>query len=373
MRFNIDGRLLQQQLSAVNKVINSKNALSILDNFLFELNGSELTITGSDQENTVRAKLEVMDCDGSGRIALPAKTLLEITKEVNNQPVTFILNDQTGEIDLQFMNGKFRFMGINADEFPQGDSMENSTQDLVVPAGVVLKGIENTVYAVSSENIRPIMTGIFWDIHEDEIVFVASDTHKLVRYINKEVSPGFERSFIMPAKPANILKGIIGKEDTVSIKIGEKGASFSFGDFSLTCRFIKGNYPNYNRVIPVDNPYRIIVDRASLLNAMRRVAIFASKASNLVKIEMQPGLIRLAAQDLDYGTSAEERVMCDYEGEEMTIGFNSAFTVEILNNMNGETTVIKLSDPARPGVFEPLEQEPNSELTTIQMPMQVIE
>lgn len=373
MRFNIDGKLLQQQLSAVNKVINSKNALSILDNFLFELSGSELTITGSDQENTVKARLEVLDSDGMGQIAVPAKTVLEITKEVSSQPVSFKLNEQTGEIDLEFLNGKFRFMGINADEFPKGDNLEETAQSFTVPASIVLKGIENTVYAVSQENIRPIMTGIFWDIHNDEIVFVASDTHKLVRYITREVSPGFERGFIMPSKPANILKGIIGKEDMVNIKIGDKGASFSFGDFSLTCRFIKGNYPNYNRVIPNDNPYSVTVDRQSMLNAMRRVAIFASKASNLVKMEMQAGMIRLAAQDLDYGTSAEERVMCDYEGNDMTIGFNASFTVEILNNMGGETAVIKLSDPARPGVFQPLEQEPNTELTTIQMPMQVIE
>ena len=373
MKFNIDGKLLQQQLSAVNKVINSKNALTILDNFLFELNGCELTITGSDQENTVKAKLEVMDCDGVGQIAVPAKTILEITKEISNQPVTFSLNDQTGEIELVFLNGQFKFMGVNADEYPKGESLATESLNFAVPASVVLKGIENTVYAVSQENIRPIMTGIYWDIHNDDIVFVASDTHKLVRYINREVAPGFEKSFIMPSKPANILKNIIGKEDMVQICIGDKGAQFSFGDFSLSCRFIKGNYPNYNRVIPTDNPYTVTIDRQSMLNAMRRVGIFASKASNLVKMEMQQGIMRLAAQDLDYGTSAEERVMCDYTGNEITIGFNSAFTLEILNNMGGETTIIKLSDPARPGIFMPLEQEPNTELTTIQMPMQVIE
>lgn len=373
MKFNIDGKLLQQQLSAVNKVINSKNALSILDNFLFELNGSELTITGSDQENTVKAKLEVVDCDGTGQIAIPAKTILEITKEISNQPVTFSLNDQTGEIELTFLNGQFKFIGVNADEFPKGDNLEVNATSFTVPASVVLKGIENTVYAVSQENIRPIMTGIFWDIHNEDITFVASDTHKLVRYINREAKPGFERGFIMPSKPANILKNIIGKEDIVEILIGEKGAQFTFGDFSLTCRFIKGNYPNYNRVIPTDNPYTVTIDRQSMLNAMRRVGIFASKASNLVKMEMQSGVMRLAAQDLDYGTSAKERIMCDYEGNDITIGFNSSFTLEILNNMGGETTIIKLSDPARPGIFQPLEQDPNTELTTIQMPMQVIE
>ncbi|MCH5233482.1 MAG: DNA polymerase III subunit beta [Muribaculaceae bacterium] len=373
MRFSIDGKILQQQLTSVNKVINSKNALSILDNFLFELKNDRLTITGSDQENTVTACIEVLDCDGDGSVAVPAKTLLEITKEVNNQPVSFSLNEQTGEIDLIFQNGKFRFMGINADEYPRTQTEEEEMQRFSMPASVVLKGIEKTVYAVSQETIRPIMTGIYWDIHEDNIVFVASDTHKLVKYTTREVKPGFERGFIMPAKPANILKGIIDKEDVVELLLGDKGATFKFGDFTLSCRFIKGNYPNYNRVIPNDNPFVITIDRVSMLNAMRRVAIFASKASNLVKLELSQGQIRLAAQDLDYGTSAEEKVLCDYQGNDMTIGFNSGFTLEILNNIGGDTTLIKLSDPARPGIFMPMEQEPDTELTTIQMPMQVID
>ncbi len=219
-----------------------------------------------------------------------------------------------------------------------------------------------------------MMTGIYWDIHEGDITFVASDTHKLVRYINTDVNPGISRGFIMPAKPASILKGILGKEDqAVKVTIGTKGAKFEFGDYTLTCRFIKGNYPNYNRVIPESNPFVVTIDRAAFLNAMRRVAIFASKASNLVKLEITQGSIRLAAQDLDYGTSAEERVMCDYQGNDMTIGFNSVFTVEILNNLGGETVLVKLSDPARPGIFEPLEQAANENIVTIQMPMQVIE
>lgn len=373
MRFNIDGKLFQQQLMAVNKVINSKNALSILDNFLFELNGSELTITGSDQENVVTAHVEVTDTDGQGAIAVPAKTLLEITKEISNQPVLFSLNETTGEIDMEFLNGKFRFMGVNADEFPRGEEKEEEIQTLVLPGTIVLKGIEKTIYAVSQETIRPIMTGIYWDIHEHDIIFVASDTHKLVRCSFTNVETGFERGFIMPSKPANILKGILGKEDTVVIKIGEKGASFEFGDFTLSCRFIKGNYPNYNRVIPTDNPFTMTIDRQSMLNAMRRVSIFASKASNLVRMEIKRDYLKLAAQDLDYGTSAEEKVMCDYQGNEMTIGFNAVFTVEILNNMNGETAMIKLSDPARPGIFQPFEQEEGMELITIQMPMQVVE
>lgn len=374
MRFNIDGKVFQQQLQAVNKVINSKNALSILDNFLFELEDGKLTITGSDQENIVSACVEVLDPDGDGAIAVPAKTLLEITKEISNQPLTFSLNEDTGEINISFLTGHFNFMGINAYEYPRGEKMDDDAQVLDIPASVVRKGIEKTIYAVSLEPIRPMMTGIFWDIHEGDITFVASDTHKLVRYINYEVSPEIVRSFIMPSKPAAILKGILDKEtENVRLIIGAKGARFEFGGYTLTCRFIKGNYPNYNRVIPATNPFSVQVDRATFLNAMRRVAIFASKASNLVKFELSSTLMKLSAQDLDYGTSAEERVMCEYEGNPLTIGFNAAFTVEILSNLGGETVVMRLSDPARPGIFEPLEQEPNENIVTIQMPLQVIE
>lgn len=298
MRFNIDGKLFQQQLQAVNKVINAKNALSILDNFLFELEGDKLTITGSDQENIVTARVEVMDSDGDGSVAVPAKSLLEITKEISNQPLTFNYNESTGEIEVEFLNGSFRFMGINADEFPKGDAADADAMVLTIPSSVILKGIEKTIYAVSTETIRPMMTGIYWDIHEGDITFVASDTHKLVRYINMEVNPGIERGFIMPAKPANILKGILGKEESdVVMTLGSKGAKFEFGAYSLTCRFIKGNYPNYNRVIPTSNPFTLTIDREAFLNAMRRVAIFASKASNLVKMEVNQSGVKLAAQD----------------------------------------------------------------------------
>lgn len=374
MRFNIDGKLFQQQLQAVNKVINSKNALSILDNFLFELEDGRLKITGSDQENIVSSCVEVMDPEGEGAIAVPAKTLLEITKEISNQPVTFSLNETTNEINVSFLTGHFNFMGINADEYPRGEKMDEDAQQLEIPSSVIKKGIEKTIYAVSLEPIRPMMTGIYWDIHEGDITFVASDTHKLVRYINYEVSPEIVRSFIMPAKPASILKGILDKQDgDVNLIIGAKGARFEFGGYTLTCRFIKGNYPNYNRVIPDTNPFTVQVDRETFLNAMRRVAIFASKASNLVKFDLSSSMMKLSAQDLDYGTSAEERVMCEYEGNPMTIGFNASFTVEILSNLGGETVVMRLSDPARPGIFEPLEQEQNENIVTIQMPLQVIE
>lgn len=374
MKFNIDGKVFQQQLQAVSKVINSKNAMSILDNFLFTLSEGTLTITGSDGENIVSSRVAVAESESDGAIALPAKTLLEITKEVNNQPLTFSLNENTGEIEVNFLSGRFQFMGINADEYPRGEEMDSDATELLIPAAVVRKGIEKTLYAVSTEPIRPMMTGIFWDIHHGDITFVASDTHKLVRYINSECDPGVETSFIMPSKPAGIIRSILDKEaETVKVTIGGKGARFEFGNFSLNCRFIKGTYPNYNRVIPVENPFSVTVDRATFLNAMRRVSIFASKASGLVKFDLSEGRMILSAQDLDYGTSAQEQVIAEYEGNPLIIGFSSIYTLEILASITDENVVVRLSNPARPGVFEPLEQEPNEQLVAIQMPLQVIE
>ncbi|MDE6338648.1 MAG: DNA polymerase III subunit beta [Muribaculaceae bacterium] len=373
MKFNVEGKTFQQQLAAVSKVINAKNALSILDNFLLKVEGDRLSITGSDQENVMTAYMTITESEGDGAIAVSAKRLLEITKEISSQPLTFYINDETKEIDIRFLNGHFNFMGVDAAEYPLRRSLEDSSRVMMLPASMVLKGVENTLFAVSADNVRPIMTGIFWDIHENDVTFVSSDTHKLVRYINAEVQPGFDASFILPSKPANILKGIIGKEEgDIKIEFDSKGATFEMGDFLLSCLFINGNYPNYNRVIPTENPFEMTIDRVSLLTALRRVSIFAAKSSNLVVLEIQPNEVILHAQDLDYGTSAEERVSCDYEGNSMTIGFNGQFMIEILNNLHDESVVIKLSEPSRPGLYTPLQQAENQNIVIIQMPMQVL-
>lgn len=374
MRFNVSGKALQTQLQAVSKVINSKNALAILDNFLLRVEDDKLFITGSDQENVMTATLEVMESDGNGEIAVNAKRLLEIVKEIANQPLTFYVNDNNKEIDIKFLNGHFNFMGVDAAEFPRKKDHEPDARVFSVPATVVLNGIENTLFAASTDPIRPIMTGIYWDIAPENITFVSSDTHKLVRYINRIAKPGLTDAFIMPAKPASIIRGILPKEEgEVIITKDSKSATFTFGDYTLSTRFIKGNYPNYNRVIPENNPFCLTVDRESLLNAMRRVALFASKASQLVKINIQPTELLLAAQDLDYGTCAEERVDCDYKGNSMTIGFNSVYMMEVLANLKDQTILVDLSDPARPGLFRPFTEPEGEEIVMLQMPMQVIE
>lgn len=373
MKFNVEGKAFQQQLQAVSKVISSKNTIKILDNFLLRVEGDSLSITGGDSENFLTAYLPVMDLEGGGSIAVNARRLLEITKEIDNQPLTFYINDETKEIDLRFLNGHFNFMGVPGEDYPLMRELAEDKRQITLPAPMVVRGIENTWFAVSNETSRPVMTGIFWDIHPDDVTFVSSDTHKLVRYINSMSAPGIEASFILPSKTSNIIKSLVTKEDQeVRITFDQKGGLFEFGDFFLYSGFINGNYPNYNRVIPQDNPFSLVVDRASMINALRRVNLFAPKSSNLVVFNLQPDEVIMSAQDLDYGTSAEERLNCEYAGNSMVVGFNGVFMVEILSNMDCETVLMRLSDPARPCVFSAMEQKEGENLVTIQMPMQVI-
>ncbi len=374
MKFNISGKSLLTQLQAVSKVINGKNAITILDNLLLRVEGDSLYITGSDSENVMTAKVEIMDSDGEGEVAISSKRLLEIVKEVSAQPLTLELDEERMIMKLSFPTGEFSFPAIDGKEYPKKKELDDERREFTLPADILAKGIENTIFAVSAETIRPIMTGIFFDIKPEDITFVSSDTHKLVKYTNTNVAPGVEFGFILHSKPAGIIKSSIDSEaGEVKITADSKGAVFNFGNYELSCRFIKGVYPNYNKVIPTQNPYKLVVDRESLLNATRRVSILANKASNLVRLAIDSTEIVLTSQDLDYSTSAREQVSCDYEGIPMTIGFNSDYMKEVLSNLKGESVIISLSDPARPGLFMPAEEKKGEEIIMLQMPMQVFE
>ncbi len=374
MKFNVEGKAFQQQLQAVSKVINAKNSLNILDNFLLRVDGDILSITGSDMENSLTARISITESESDGVIAVPARRMLDITKEISNQPLTIEIDDATKHIDLKFLNGHFEFMGIPGEDYPLPMEIAGeNVHSMMLSAQLVTSGIERTLYAASTDTLRPVLMGIYWDIHEDDVTFVSSDTHKLVRYINKTAEPGFNSAFVLSPKAANILRALISKDlAAIRLTFSEKGGKFEFGDYELTTMFINGIYPNYQRVIPNENPFVITIDRASLLTALRRVTLFANKASNLVVLAIGDNNLQLKAQDLDYGMSAEENVNCDYEGNPMTIGFNGAFMVEILGNLSGDTVQLKLSDPARPGVYAPLTEEDGEDTVIIQMPMQVI-
>ena len=374
MKFKIPGKIFQNNLQLMSKVLNAKNTVSILDNFLLKVEGDHLWITGSDSETTMVSWLEIFDVEGEGEVAVSSKTLVEMSKEIGNQPLTFEMNDETRSIEVNYMNGHFEFMGIDGAEFPRRAATEEEAREIAVPAEVIAKGIDNTLYAVSNDTLRPTMTGIFWDIKEDFITFVSSDTHKLVRYISRQVKPGFEGGFILPAKPAAIVRAMIGKEDTeIQIKVSAKGATFEVGNVKMSCKFIMGAYPNYNRVIPAESPYHLVVDREALLNAVRRVSLFASKSTSLVKCEISATEIKMVARDFDYSTLGEERVDCTYEGEPMMIGFATNYMIDILSHLDCQDLRVNLSDPARPGLFEPLQQEPDENIVVLQMPIQVLE
>lgn len=371
MKFNVPSKLLFTHLSALSKVVNSKNTISILDNFLFALSGDKVVITGSDQETTMTTTIEVLDAEGEGAFAVNVKNLLDLLKELPDQPLAFEIDDRRFEITLFYQNGKYNFTGIDGKEFPQREENNEPQHTFTLPATEVKKGIEKTIFAVGQEEIRRIMMGILWDIKPDMITFVASDTHKLVRYQDKRVNAGIEASFILPTKPASILNNILAKnEGEVKITFDSKSATFELDEYTLNCRFINGKYPNYNSVIPQGNPYKLSVDRVSLLNAIRRVSVFAS-TGGLVKLDLQDNVVMLRTQDVDFATSAEESLSCDYQGETMTIGFNDTKIIEILNNINSDTITIMLSDPSRAGVFLPDTQEEGEDLLVLLMPMMI--
>ena len=362
MKFIVSSTALSSHLQAISRVINSKNALPILDCFLFELEDGTLSVTVSDSETTMVTTVEVNESDTNGRFAVVAKTLLDALKEIPEQPLTFYVNTDNYEITVQYQNGKYSLMGQNADEFPQSAVLGDNAVRVEMEANVLLGGINRSVFATADDELRPVMNGIYFDITTEDITMVASDGHKLVRCKRA--------AFILPKKPATLLKNLLPKEQgTVTIEFDERNAVFMLESYRMVCRLIEGRYPNYNSVIPQNNPHKVTVDRQQLIGALRRVSIFSSQASSLIKLRMQENQIVISAQDIDFSTSAEETQVCKYAGAAMSIGFKSTFLIDILNNISADEVVIELADPSRAGVIVPVEQEENEDLLMLLMPM----
>ena len=371
MRFNISSKNLLAHLTLVSKVVNSKNSISILDNFLFELNEDQLVITGSDSETTLSTRVEVVESEGEGKFAVNVKKLLDLLKELPEQPLQFEVDDNTFEIIITYLNGQYNFVGIDGNEFPRRSAIDAAAKSYTIPVKEILAGIDHTLFASGTDELHPIMMSVFWNITPEDVTFVATDTHKLVRYTNSRIQTGVEDSFILPTKPANILKSVLVKaEGDVKVSTDAKGAIFESSSFTLNCRFVNGTYPKYNSVIPQNNPYKLVVDRVSLLNAIRRVSVFAN-ASGLVIFQLKENEIYMKAEDREFSTMAEERMSCDYQGEEMLIGFNNTKMIDVLNNINSDTLVVTLSGPSRAGVFLPETQEDGEEMLVLLMPMMV--
>lgn len=373
MKFNVSSKTLYSYVSAVSKVINSKNALTILNNFLFELSDNTLTITASDLENTLVAHLEVMDAEGEGKFCVDARRMVDLPKEMPDQGISFDINDDNLAVEIVYPSGNYSFIAINGNEYPSNESVDESTDiiEFTCPTEQIIKGIDNTLFAVGNDDLRPQMMGILWDIKPDAITFVATDTRKLVKYRNAMSAPGVEGSCILPIKPATVIKNVFAKEDEVKVTLEPKSATFESPSYKFNCRFIKGSFPDYNRVIPVKNPYVITVDRQSFLNAVRRVGVFVDQGHGLVKFKIEKDQLTMKATDNNFCTSAREVVPCDFTGTEMIIGFSAPYLIEIFNTISTTDILIKLSDPSRPGVFVPSENSENSELLMLLMPMTV--
>ena len=370
MKFIISSTALFSHLQAISRVINSKNTLPILDCFLFDLQGGTLSITASDTETTMVTSVEVTESDSDGRIAITARTLLDAMKEIPEQPLTFNIDDKTLEVIVQYMNGQYSVMGQNADEYPQAATLSDSAVHVNIPAATLLNGINRTLFATADDELRPVMNGIYFDITPENITMVASDGHKLVKNQNLTIKGSEKAAFILPKKPANLLKNILTKEESsVNIDFDERNAVITLAKYRMVCRLIEGRYPNYNSVIPQNNPYKITIDRAVLLSALRRVSVFSSQSSSLVKLRLEASKLIISTQDIDFSTSAEETLSCLYEGAPMSIGFKAPFLIDILNNTPGQDVVIELADPSRAGVIVPAEQEEDANLVMLLMPM----
>ncbi|MBQ4398850.1 MAG: DNA polymerase III subunit beta [Bacteroidales bacterium] len=371
MKFIVSSLKLLKNLQALSGVIGSKNTLPILDDFLFQLTENELKITTSDLDVTMSVSMVPDMVDGTGEVTIPARLLLEIMKNFPDVPITIAIDNNTLAVELIAGEGRYKLAGHKSDEFPQLPAMTD-TSTWEIPADVLAKGFEKTVFATGVDEIRPIMSGVLMEMNENFLTFVATDAHKLVRYRRMDVKSDMVASFIMPKKPINQLKNILATlaDEPVRIEFNKTNASFVFGDYVLICRLIEGRYPNYDAVIPKNNPNQLTIDRQTFLSAIRRVAVFSSKATHQVRFRIAGQELTLTAEDIDFYNEAKERLTCSYQGDDMEIGFNSRFLQEMLANFDSEMVKIEMSAPNRAGIIIPSENENEAEdLLMLLMPV----
>ncbi|MCE2615476.1 MAG: DNA polymerase III subunit beta [Phocaeicola sp.] len=370
MKFIVSSTNLFSHLQAVSRVINSKNSLPILDCVLMEIKEGVLSLTASDSESTLTTSLPVNDSDSDGRFAISAKKFIDSLKEIPEQPLTFDVDTTNFSLTLYYQNGKYSLVGQNAEDFPMAPDLSADAIHITMDSKVFVNGINRTIFATAEDELRPVMNGIYLDMTPEDITFVASDGHRLVRDKSVAAHADTKAAFILPKKPANIWKTLLPKdEDKIIIDFDEKNAVITSTEYKMVCRLIEGRYPNYNSVIPKDNPYKIQIDRSTLISGLRRVSIFSSQASSLIKLHIENNQIQISAQDIDFSTSAEETLNCEYSGSPMSIGFKSTFLIDILSNLSADEVVIELADPSRAGVITPAQQEENDNVLMLLMPM----
>ena len=368
MKFIVSSTNLLKQLQILGGVINSSNTLPILDNFLFELNNSSLTISASDLETTMSSTIDV-ESDNNGSIAITAKLLLDILKTFPEQPLTFIV-EENNIIEISSNQGKYALAYANGDEFPKAVELENPSAT-TLSSNILASAISKTIFAAGNDDLRPVMSGVFFQFSTENLTFVATDAHKLVKYTRTDISASETAEFIMPKKPLNLLKGILaGIDDTITIEYNDTNAKFTFDNSVLICRLIDGKYPNYEAVIPKENPNKLVIDRTQFLNSVRRVSIFSNKTTHQIRLKIAGAELNISAEDIDYSNKAEERLTCDYQGDDMQIGFNSRFLSEMLSNLNANDVQLEMSLPNRAGILTPIDGLDEGEhITMLVMPV----
>jgi len=363
MKFIVSSTYLLKQLQVLGGVINNNNTLPILDNFLFELDGKDLTISASDLETTMLTTINV-ESESKGSVALPARLLLDTLKTFPEQPLTFVVDDNN-TVEISSSHGKYALAYADGAEFPKSVELEDPMAT-TVSGDLLAAAISKTIFAAGNDDLRPVMSGVFFQFHQEGLTFVATDAHKLVKYSRSDVSANDTADFIMPKKPLNLLKGILaGHEEDVLMEYNETNAKFTFNDTTLICRLIDGKYPNYEAVIPKENPNKLVIDRTQFLNSVKRVSIFSNKTTHQIRLKIAGAELNISAEDIDYSNKAEERLSCDYQGDDIQIGFNSRFLTEMISNLNADNVQLEMSLPNRAGILTPVDGLDEGESVTM--------
>lgn len=362
--------MLASRLTALSKVLNSKNSMPILDCFLFNVQGNTLTITASDNENVMTAQALLGESDSDGVFAINNRMILDAVRELPEQPLTLDVDMDSYAIKVVYQNGIYNFTGLSGEEFPSFEILDDNAHAVTIDSKTFSGDISRTIFATANEELRPVMNGLYFDLNSESLSIVASDGHKLVRTRNANITSEEPSSFILPKKPALLLKNTLHKnDDDVVIRFNERNASFMFTDGTLTCRLIEGRYPNYNSVIPQNNPNQLTIEKAALLGAIKRVLPFASDSSLLIRLHMEQDKLIVSSEDIDFSTSAKEELVCSYDGNTMDIGFKGTSLVEILSNLDTQNVILKLADPSRPCLVIPADQPEGEDVLMLIMPM----
>lgn len=374
MQFTVSSSVLLNRLSAVCSAISPKPIMQILGNVLFEVSGNTLKLTSSDLELTLSSTIEVENVTGTISVAMPPQLLKDTLRELPEQNVCFEINGENLAVVMRTNNGKYDFIGFKGGDFPAAPKVEGESTRFNTTADIFYNGIIRTLFATATEDLRPTMTGIYLDLNAQGLTFVATDAHKMSRIINSTVKTENEASVILPKKAANALKNILGKsKEDITVEFDNKNIFVNTPDYSLISRKIEGRYPNYKSVIPANNPYDVTVDRLAFIAAVKRVAVYTTQSTGLMRLDITNDNLRLTAQDIDFSTSALEQVPCNYQGNPLSIGFKAQLLTEILSCITGDNIILRLADQTRAGIILPAKNLENEDMLMLLMPMMLPE